>query len=211
MEVANLPIEVQILLVAGYLGYKVFVTGRGVAHQTEDKALQIITFGSIGRLVATLFTMAVTSAFQSIRVPPEEGLILVAIVTVIAAATTAALWRSIGLRLFSELMRRTGVYRDDHQYSTWSSITAVNANWNYVQLHLNDGRTLESDFGQLDPRPLGDSITVNDDGFALYITAIYDENNLRKEIGPKYNDRATTISYVPRSTIAQIDIGWQPR
>lgn len=206
MEIATLPAEIQIVLVAGYLAYRAFVTGRGVLHDTTDTALQILTFGSVGRLFAALVGLAFEPAATVLS--SENTTILTAVLTAFFAIAIAALSRRFGLTAASQLMRLLGVYRDDHQYSAWASIMAVPARWNYIQLQLNDGRTIESNFNQLVVHPPGDRLTVNNDGFAMYITAIYDSNNVRKDVDPR-NGAAHIVSYIPRSLVSQIDIGWQ--
>src|SRR4051812_38504784 len=154
MEIVTLPIELQILLVAGYLAYRVFVTGRGVVHEPVDTGLQIITFGSIGRLLAAVILLATDAS--GVALSRESALVLTAVMTSFFAVACAAGWRTAGLPLTSQLMRSLGIYRDDHQYSAWASIMSVPARWNYVQLQLNDGRTIESNFDQLDKNPPGD-------------------------------------------------------
>lgn len=206
MDIATLPVEIQIVLVAGYLAYRTFVTGRGVLHEPTDTALQILTFGSIGRLCAAIVLLI--PWVKPIALPPQD-VVTSAILTAAFAVICAALSRRIGLPAASRLMRSLGIYRDDHQYSAWASIMAVPARWTYIQLQLEDGRTIESNFDQLAEHPPGDRLTVNDDGFAMYITAIYDSDNVRKDVVPMSRDGIHTISYIPRSIISQIDIGWR--
>ncbi len=47
----KIPYELQIVLVAGYIAYKVISIGKGRTHRTEDFLLQVLTFGLVARSV----------------------------------------------------------------------------------------------------------------------------------------------------------------
>lgn len=205
----ELSYELQITMVSGYLAYKVYITGRDVEHKTEDVILQVFCLGAIGRI----FVLSCGLLFNW-RLDTEPSQIgwkfaLVAAGTVVASTLLAIVWRLKGNKLFSRLMHRLGVYRDDHEHTAWATITAAPAAWTYIQVHLIDGRTLESDFKLLPKKPPAGRITINKDGIALYITTIHSSEGEEKAQQIGDDQSGLTITYVPRNQISQIDIGWK--
>lgn len=211
-DLSTLPLDIQITIVAGYFGYKVYVAGRGATHGAEEVILQALAFGILGRMAASLLkAYASLVAGPRLSFPGYADAVLLTVASVAMSIALAALWRTKGSAAFSKLMRNLGIYSDDHEYSTWASITSKRAQWNYIQLHLIDGRVLESTFSELPSDPLGDRITTNTDGFAIYITATYDKLGNRTAQSPLIDGSAMAITYVPRSSVAQVDLGWQRR
>ena len=197
-DLFELPYEVQIVLVAGYLGYKVSTLGRGVVHRLEDILLQVLVYGLVGRI-----SVMVLQTFAG-----NLGLPAVAAISIVSAVVMASVWRQFLAPKASSAMSYFRVYRDDHESSAWSSILATRAQWTYVQVHIDDGRVLESVFGSL-PRTPSEPIIVNDDGIVIYVTSVYSADGTNRKVDVVGNDQDYIVTYVPRSTIRQIEIGWR--
>ncbi|TDK36598.1 hypothetical protein E2F50_06615 [Rhizobium deserti] len=69
-------------------------------------------------------------------------------------------------------MNYLGVFNDDHEASTWQSIMSKQAKWTVLQVHLENRTVLESNFGQMSPRPRH-PIIMNEDGVGMYVTGRY--------------------------------------
>lgn len=202
----GLQYEIQILLFAGYCGYKTSVIGRGITHRTEEFFLQVVVFGSIGRIGAALADLAVNSA-RGQPLSPNAALALTFLAALAAAVLAAGVWRSKLLPHWGGWMVRLGFYRDDHQSSVWSSILEAKTIWKFIQIHTDDGRVYEADFGKFPADlPMAD-ITLNDDGIATYITRIWSSNDKPTDCDPV--ECGKIITYIPRSRIRQIEIGWE--
>nr|WP_272211307.1 hypothetical protein [Marinicella sp. W31]MDC2877194.1 hypothetical protein [Marinicella sp. W31] len=117
-------------------------------------------------------------------------------------------WRSIGERAVRFMMNSMGIYRDDHESSTWHSLTNQLAAWTVVQAHLKNGSVLEANFGLMKPMPRT-PIIINDDGIAVYVTGVYRADGTSEQFDITGNDSDITITYLPRSEINRIDISWQ--
>lgn len=209
----SLSFDLQVILVAGFLGYKIASIGRGLEHSTEEFLFQTLVFGSAGRALAfvcevgsELISPAVRQAFA---LPQELRSIAIGTLTVIAGVLAGVLWRKWGNNLTSALMNATGTHKDDHEASTWSSVMATKSTWTYVQLHLSDGRVLESLFDVVPRGVPGGALTLNDDGVALYVTSIYGVDGVQRQSDICGNAGDFIVTYVPRAQISQVDIAWR--
>jgi hypothetical protein len=206
-KLLEIPYELQIVLVAGYIAYKITTIGKSRFHRTEDFLLQVLSFGVVARsLAATVLWLRPETVDLS-----SGDAISIAVLAVLScafAAVTGMIWRSFGERLARKVMNKTGVYQDDHESSVWQSIIHHPAKWTVLQIHLSDGRVLESNFGKLRPFPKP-TILLNEDGVGFYITGIYSAENLYSAVDHLGNEDDMIFTYIPRSEIKQMDVAWQ--
>jgi hypothetical protein len=209
--ILSISIDLQIVLIAGYLGYKVATVGRGIAHSTEEFLVQLLVFGSISRGIAYLIELVAVWLASSTpnTIPPEGRTLAIAVVTLVAGIACGAIWRKSGNRLVSVLMRATGTHVDDHEPTTWASIRATKATWTFIQLHLRDGTTLESVFGQLPSDVPGGPFIVADDGINIYVTKITRPDGTSVDCSVVGMMQDVVATYVPRDNINQVDYGWR--
>jgi len=207
-------IDLQIVLIAGYLGFKITTVGRGLSVTTEEFLAQTLAFGSIGRAVAyfvELGTLMFSQAAGAAHVLPNDGrTIAIGAVTILAGIGAGMVWRRWGSDLVSAVMEATGTYKDDHQPTTWASIKAARATWTFVQVHLNDGRVLECEFSKVPLEVPGSPLIIADDGVSFYVTRIYrpaDGGTVDIDVHGLNDDYVAT--YVPRSQFSQVDFGWR--
>lgn len=200
----KMPLEFQIVLVAGYLGYKIATIGRSRNHRTEDFLLQVLTFGLLGRSVVAGTTWLVPF------LPAEDSLkaALIALLTVAAATILAACWRGFGERSSRSLMHALRVYSDDHEASVWQSIMNKPAKWTVLQVHLDSGNVLEANFGRMNPLPKP-PVIINEDGIGMYVTGRHKADGTFDEWDITGNDDDVTFTFIPRSSIKQVDVAWR--
>lgn len=208
-ELLALPIELQIVLFAGYIGYQISTMGRAVTHRTEDVLFQVLSFGTIARLIVALVTTTLSTIRSDLIVAETTRLIIVGFGTVGVSLLVSSLWRAKLSSVVSCLMGAAGIYRDDHESSVWRSILATDAEWTYVQLHCDDGRIYESDFSKLPDDLPGGKLTLNDDGIAMYVTQLHRADNTSSTYEITSAQHGATIDYFPRSAVKRIEIGWR--
>ncbi|WP_127520611.1 hypothetical protein [Mesorhizobium sp. Z1-4] len=193
-----LPYELQIVLVAGYLGYKVSSGGRDKSYRAEDVLLQILTFGLIARSASLIIA------------PDLENIAAAAAISIGISVSTGAFWRGVIAQYAVRTVQFLRIYRDDHEPTAWASLTSARAKWTFIQVHVRDGRVLESVFATIPSqgRPSRE-ITLNEDGVVLYVTAIYSAAGERTPQVIKGNDNDFIVTFIPRSEIQQIEVGWK--
>lgn len=210
----DLPYEVQIILFAGYIAYKITTIGRSIVHRTEDFLLQVLAFGSIARIGAAALIQIARLLWG-----PEFGvdfsgnaqLLIIFLMSLVISIGIAALWRRWLQNAWVSGMAAADIYHDDHEVSVWASILATRADWTYVQVHCDDGKTYESEFGLVPADvPMG-RILCNDDGIAMYVTRVYLAGGTEAEVPQTEDGFGPTVDYFPRSTIKRIEIGWLKR
>ncbi len=209
-DLLDLPYEFQIILVAGYLAYKISTVGRRVNHRTEDFVLQVLAFGLVSRLLAVYpieWTVALTSP-KGPRVGTVDVVDLLEIgsVTVAVGVIFGMFWRRHLNRLSSKVMASLRIYRDDHEASTMASIFSTDAKWSLLQIHCNDGKTYESNLHSIPESVLGRPVTDNEDGISFYLTAIHDSDGKTRPIDWDIPGFGQRITFLSKSRIERIDI-----
>lgn len=203
--------DLQLVLVAGYLGYKTAMVGKGVTDRTEDFLLKVLTFGLIGRLVAQV------AAWVGFAMLPNSVVALLVSLqakwfAVIGIAILAAVfWRKWGSYRVSKLAGDTDIYHDDHESSAWLSLTNARAKWNHVEVHLVDSDILQSNIRDLPAGLPTKPFTLNDDGILLYVTSIIDAKNKPVKDDHFNRDGFSRITFIPKEKIARVDVGWKPK
>lgn len=199
-----MPLEFQIVLVAGYIAYKITNVGRNRNHRTEDFLLQVLTFGLLSRAS----TAAALWLWPSVPFDDALKAAAIAALTVIAATVLGTSWRGFGERGTRWVMHKLNVYRDDHETSVWQSIMNNPAKWTVVQVHLDNGSILEANFGRMKPFPKT-PVVINEDGIGMYVTGRYKDDDRFDEWDITGNDNDVTFTFIPRSSIKQVDVSWQ--
>ncbi|WP_183928481.1 hypothetical protein [Rhizobium mongolense] len=196
----------QIVQVAGYIAYKVVSIGKGRAHRTEDLLLQVLTFGVIARAL----TAAALWYLPTVPAALTDSLSVAAVagITALAGGAMGTIWRVAGEPFIRWMMNRMRVYTDDHESSVWESIMNYRAKWTVVQVHIDGGRVLEANFGEMVPSPKV-PIIINEDGIAMYVTGSYDEAGVYKKYDIAGNEDDTIFTYIPRAMIKQMDVAWR--
>jgi hypothetical protein len=213
-ELLKLPFEIQIVLVAGYLGYKITTATKKLEHKTEDFILQVLVFGTLGRVFSYLIAYLVVVFGHSVPTAVVDtdykSVAVVGVLAIIGAVFFALLWRCFLEKAVKSAMSYLNIYHDDHETSAFRSVTSSKARWSFIQVHLNSGKIVESwlkipEQAGIPTKP----VILNDDGIAIYITAIHSANGKRRAVDPATASGETVITYIPRSEIKQIDIGWK--
>ena len=210
-DIIGLSIELQLVLVAGYLAYKVAMISKGNADRTEDFLLKVLAFGLIGRRTAEIVAALLVLVSPHPLVVVLAALQLKGVATIAVSIAAAAYWRMAGSNQVSVWMSDHHIYSDDHEASTWLSLSNADAVWNHVHVHMEDGRVLESVFHNAPPNIPTKALIINEDGLLIYITRVIRPDASTLDGDDFADDVFSTATYVPRSKITQIDIGWKQK
>ena len=213
-ELLKLPYEIQIVLVAGYLGYKLTTATKKAEHKTEDFLLQVLVFGTIGRvmsyLVADFVMMLGYWAPTAVVETDYKSVAVISALAIIGSVVFALLWRRYLETCVKAVMSYLDIYHDDHETSAFRSVTSAKTRWSFIQVHLTNGSILESwlklpEQAGIPTKP----VILNDDGVALYVTTIHPKDGDSRDCEQVTSTGENVITYIPRSEIKQIDIGWK--
>ncbi len=210
-DLINLSVDLQVTLVGGYLAYNITVLGRDVKDRTEDLLLKVIAFGLFGKGIGWLLAWVTrTEIFlQNVYIEPLEAIPIA--LEIVATVLGGILWRFVGYSWVSATMRVLGVYRDDHETSTWMTLAHAKAAWNHIQIHLVDGSVVESHFAKLPAKTPTSHLTLHKDGVLLHITKIYRENGDVIDCSNRHDNEMSEPSYIPMERITQVDVSWKKR
>ncbi|MBB3427938.1 putative membrane protein YcfT [Rhizobium sp. BK312] len=213
-ELLKLPFEIQIVLVAGYLGYKLTTATKKLEHKTEDFLLQVLVFGTLGRVFSYVVARLVMKlgywAPTAVVDTDYKSVATISVLAIIGSVGSALLWRKYLEKCVKAAMSHMKIYHDDHETSAFRSILSADARWSFIQVHLTSGKILESwlklpEQAGIPTRP----VILNDDGIALYVTAIHPSEGESRDCEQVTPAGDSIITYIPRSEIKQIDIGWR--
>lgn len=207
-KLLQLPVEIQVMLAIGYLGYRVATSGLDKKHKPLDTFLQVMVYGAIGR--------GIMEGVQAIAVPYWWS----ASIGLVGAVVIAALWRRIGLKLVIRLLRITSVSYENFSPSTWDSIIQdTEAKWTYVSVRTVDGEYLESDLNLVPSGlPSGPVDTDGEGNIAIFVTHIdraedkkddASESEETNEFGATgvVDERGRShLTYIPASRIDRITV-----
>ncbi|ESX19105.1 hypothetical protein X766_12575 [Mesorhizobium sp. LSJC255A00] len=210
-DLLSLSLDLQILLVSGYFAYKTAVIGKLQTDTKEELFLKIVAFGVIGRLLTYALQGLWTLQGFHWGLSGNAAVVAYSALVIINAMLSAMFWRAIGSEWYSKAMEHFEIYRDDHEPSTWNSITGARALWDCVQIHLEDGKVLESHFNKLDKEVPLPGIRLHEDGVSVYLSAIYRPDGTSEQFTQGDNSGFETITYIPRSQIRQMDVSWKVR
>lgn len=212
--ILSISIDFQIVLIAGYLGYKVATVGRGINHSTEEFLAQLLVFGSISRAGAFAVELAARWTGSNLTIPTvsvsaDARTLWIALVTVGIGIACGVVWRRNGIALVGAFMRITGTHLDDHEPTAWASIRSTKATWTFIQVHLKSGSTLESVFDRIPTTVPGGPFTIADDGVSIYVTKIHKADGTSEECSVSGPNGDSVATYIPRDNINQVDFGWR--
>lgn len=208
-DLIELGFEVQIMLVAGYLALIVSDKGLKAQRTGIDELFRVLGFGSLAFLgwKVLVFIGPFLGVTSLSRWQPDLAFLIKAAVFTVFGIAAGAIWRVCGRRAFAAVMGWFSVYRDDHSTSTLASIAHSGLVFTTAQVIMTNGRICESDFGLIPADAPFDPLTINDDGVAIYVTAVYSENDEKTDIDPNFDAEQgiMRLRYIPHSAIEQIE------
>ncbi|PCI86634.1 MAG: hypothetical protein COB24_08870 [Hyphomicrobiales bacterium] len=197
----NLSLDIQIILVAGYLGFYVATVGRDGGLRPVDIGMQILVYGLLAKLATLLLA--------------EFGLnkpIYQVVGAVIASLVVAAVWRRYLRKIWAKIIRQVGIHVDDHNPSVIASILdETDALWRNVQIYTNDGKVYESNFYKLPAGLPNNNIALDGVGnVSLYVTALYADAHDESPLVFEGHDpkQKCKLTYLPANIIIKMNISW---
>lgn len=214
-DILALSFELQAVLVCGYLGYCIASIGHRVTHSTEDRLFQILSFGFLSLLSYYLLRWLAFFPLpnQTLETSTIAANVIQAICMLVFTLFFASIWKSFFKKWLQRLLSIWGVSNEDNYPNVIGSIIHGHSRftWDYIHLHMNDGRTIRSDLVQLKQySPTGSIPLIDAEGnVALYVTTIYRENGDSEDFSPLHENGAFKLSYYPKDKISEIEICWR--
>lgn len=195
----NLPLETLLILVAGYIGYK--ITSGGMDHKDApiDIVFIVLSFGLVAKLTFDLVLVAGLAPGYS------------AIVSLLVATVAGGLWRKWLARFWQAALRISNLdysYGSENALTTIVSDTTIHTTQLSVTLKCGDVLWSE-DLSEFNNQPHGPCVFGADGSVALYVTSI------KKRGGADYEDRdaiatdsywGSKITYIPASEVQRISV-----
>lgn len=218
----ELPALSQLVLVFGYIGYRLSCSGPGMRadHTAADITLQSFIFGALSVFFAYLISLFVyliglfayligLTDFISFDNVEFWYVALGGIISL----RIAVWWAKKGRTLITSVMRKRIDDRfDDGSPSTWVTLLNNRNGWYHIDVYLNNGDILESSFDKIpDDWPHKDGIFSHAGDLAIYVTGTtkngkYKDTAVLNE-GKKHS--ASTLTFIPASSIKFIDLQLQ--
>ena len=197
-KLLELPFELQAMLVAGYLAYRISVTGRDTDITAQDSFFQILVFGFVGWFVAK-------------ALPIENNILVVFIVIFGVSLFVGIAWRAFGRRWFFNAMRKLGVHTSDGTDNALTSIVhgEDKLRWGNVVVFTKDGHIYTSNIGKVieEGVPTNETFIDTKGNIAFYVTRIERPDATGDDFPIKTGEDAI-ITYIPKTEIQRIDITW---
>lgn len=198
-ELTKLPFDIQIILAAGYLAYRLATAGLDRTHRAADTVFQVFVYGSVAYLAYTL-------------AKPHAGLAPAMAAAALGALAAAALWRACGRNAVVWVLRKLNVTRENYMPSTWDNIIQSPQTWTYVSVYRDDDVTFESDLANLpECLPLA-GIDVDAGGnIALYVTRTIAPNGDVTDFGTRGAlDKLVRahLTYIPARNIKNVTVSF---
>lgn len=202
-ELFNLPLEVQIALGGGYLGYRVAYSGLQRGHSPTDATMLSLAFGLVG-----------VAVFRLAGVLPGAWAIALGIpAAVLATAAAGAAWRAKGRALAADLLQKARVHQDDGLYAAWDTLIQERGlSVTQARVITRDGRDLHcASVGRYRDGP-GKGLILGCDGGIVMV--VEEEEATDGEIdldGPARTaivdpDWGTRLTYIPADMIARAEL-----
>jgi len=192
----KLPFEVQLVLVSGYLAYRIATTGLDGNHKPADTIFQVLAYGLVAYIVYIL--MWDFPVWASITA------------SILASVSTAGIWRKFGLNIAVKALRKAKVTRENFYPSTWAHIIHENEEWAYISVTRDDDVVFESHL-EIIPEglPLGPLDVDVDGNIAIYVTNMISpkgtETDFSAEGVPDADGRAH-LTYIPASRVKSVTV-----
>ncbi|MEQ8505946.1 MAG: hypothetical protein RIB80_11520 [Rhodospirillales bacterium] len=196
-ELMKLPFEIQLVMAAGYMAYRVASSGLDRAHKTADIVFQVFVYGLVAYLSYDFVLRWVSTA-------PAMG------VGIIGSIAVASFWRAIGRQIFVAIVRKSKITRENFTPSTWDHILQSRYQWAYVSVACDDAKSYESNLQALPKGLPFDFLDLDTDGnIAIYVTRIIQADGSAKDFGiegvvDEYG--RAQLTYIPVSSIKNVTI-----
>lgn len=191
-----LPLQVQLSLGLGYVGYITAYSGLMAHHKARDAVFISFVFGAISLL-----------AYDAVPVSYSRWLAAGSAASV--ALVVAAVWRMLGRRVWYWLLGKIRVHQDDGHFGSWQSlIQTPKLTVGQIAVYTTDGRILW--MNQRDPYFDGpkSGLELGTDGSIIMVVeeeTLPDGTELKKE---DIVDKAwgTLLTYVPAESITRVNL-----
>lgn len=194
-EFFNIPQYIQIVIVTGYIGFRIARSGLRERERKDELLYGILVYGLIGYIIYDLC------------MPFYKYVLVPAIVSTATTILVAIFWRKYGSNFWNDAMHKLQVSNEDGTPDVWSGITQCTSSGpTQVEIILKDGTSLAcNDVQSFSDAPFPRYYTDNFGNMAIYVTHKKNPNSDKKEQktvrDAEWGDR---ITYVPSQCIERV-------
>ena len=197
-ELLQLPWQIQIVIVSGYLGYRVAYAGRTSAHNTTDVFAIVLCFGGVALLsFKVIISFGEGVWYQTVGSVSAVGFALI----------TAAIWRRFVRDWCASAVRWLSHSQDDGHSTAWETIIQQQGlTYSQINVRLTSGEIYESyPLGQFNNEPNGPCVFGGDGSVGLFVTHITDLNDERRVTELLKTEEGLRMTYIPVGSIIEVD------
>lgn len=198
-ELLQLPWQIQIVIVSGYLSYRVAYAGRSSAHRATDIVAIILCFGGVA-----------LAAFEVIhrQIDGIQGQAIASAAAIIASLLSAAIWRRFVSGWANYAIKAISRSQEDGYATAWDTIVQKERLlYSQLNLTLTNGDIYESyPLGRFNKWSNGPCVLGGDGSVAMYVTHITPAGGTRREVNLLETEEGKRITYVPSGSIREIDL-----
>lgn len=191
----DLPAETLVVLVSGYLAYRLAYLGRDSGHRPTDVVFIVLAFGLVAKAVVAL------SLIDAVYAQAGAG--------ATSAMVVAGLWRWRGMEWWFRLLRRTGIsMADSHPTALQSVVRRESIRVHQVVVQRRNGTDLMCNDASLFEDAATGPFWLGEDGsVALYVTHVRtagsDEWTEQRDVRHETGD---LITIVPADDVAMVEL-----
>lgn len=203
-DLLALTFELQVALVAGYLGFSVATAGLRHGIRTEDALFQIIVYALPAAILMHLPPEVIRD-----RLPENRAVYLLALLSVLATVAVALIWRRWGRGIWYRWLRRRGLSAENNMPSTWDSIIQEpGIEWHQVSVTTDDDKSYEcTDTAIFSGAAIQLPDIDREGNVALYCDQITQaDGTVKKMEGVDFPGWGTRLTYIPAARIKNIQI-----
>ncbi len=205
--IINQPIDVLVVLAAGYIGYKVAYTGKNKQHKPVDVVFISLAFGLVAQIVYGPVSVTMP-AVMSIGAKQ-----IAAVIAVFVALVVASLWRKFLEGWVKTLLRASDVSFSDGCLTVLDTIrVSTKHRLSQLTVRMIDGSAVMCDYLYLfEDKPFGPCQIGEDGSVALYVNC-FRRNNLEdwQDIDPVNEIYGSSMTYIPANQIKDIELRYLP-
>lgn len=189
----QLPLEIQVALGGGYLGYSIACAGMRQNHGATEIAFRSLAFGIVAMLV-----------LQWVQLLTHQAIAVCA--AIVAACAAGALWRRFGMKWSLKALSKMGIMREDGLPSAWTALSQTpNLNVTQISVRTIDGQTLHHNRAAYKDA-WKDGLYLGSDGSVVMVLeeTVMPDGKVVTEEDISTPGWGTRLTYIPASQIARV-------
>lgn len=217
-DLVDLSLSIQVLLVAGYIGCRINLSGTYSTHKDIDIIFQTLVFGVCANFITLyIFDLAITQKYMNkLGISASRDYVSGAFVLIVAISIAVA-WKIRARDLCVKVLNKSRITHENFYPTSLHHIIFGNKinNWMYLSVICKDGSVIESAFGNIPKELPFYPCDIDADGnIAVYATYYTRPDGTEVDLGETRFRNALgypQITYIPSSEISRFDLSFEPK